>query len=417
MNTSCERSEVAYYHVRIAVEGQRHDEVKNDIDAETLERQFLEPYRRGEPVVVNGKTLAMGVITRIRVSVSDVPAADLIELLKSEDRNSSVAVLGGPSYAWRAAARAHDVTDQFITTAPGTAGGMMDSEETTSGSLGEPTGGRRRDTVFLICGRDVRAIAAVTDVLRALGLRVVEWGHAVAKTGLPNPYVGDVVQTGLEMADAAVVLITPDDLVRLRDDLVSDGDGIEEREVQGQARPNVYYEAGIADTLGRDRTVIVEIGRVKSFSDAAGRHIVRYDGSAAKRNVLAERLTIAGLDVDTSGEDWLRTGDLEPVLSALSDAMDHSWSRASVDKQELAAASEALLNQLEALRSQAKHDDLSDMPEKSLEFVFRAQAAVDRFAGDSPYAREVEKVRDAPPHMRIPYLAAALRSLNDEARE
>jgi hypothetical protein len=34
------------------------------------------------------------------------------------------------------------------------------------------------------------------------------------------------------------------------------------------------HEAGIADTLGRERTVIIEIGNVQSFSDAVGRHVV-----------------------------------------------------------------------------------------------------------------------------------------------
>jgi predicted nucleotide-binding protein len=128
------------------------------------------------------------------------------------------------------------------------------------------------------------------------------------------------------MADAALVLFTPDDVVELRADFVRDDDGVEEIEKMGQARPNVYYEAGIADALGRDRTVLVEVGRVKSFSDAAGRHVVRYDGSPAKRNALAERLRVAGLLPDTSGSDWLSVGDvsqaIETARSALTAAAD-----------------------------------------------------------------------------------------------
>jgi hypothetical protein len=38
----------------------------------------------------------------------------LISQIREEDRASSVAVLGGPGYRWRAAARARDVTDDLI---------------------------------------------------------------------------------------------------------------------------------------------------------------------------------------------------------------------------------------------------------------------------------------------------------------
>jgi hypothetical protein len=36
-------------------------------------------------------------------------------------------------------------------------------------------------------------------------------------------------------------------------------------------------------------------------SDAAGRHVVRYDGTPGKRHAFAERLRLAGLIVDTQG--------------------------------------------------------------------------------------------------------------------
>jgi hypothetical protein len=249
---------------------------------------------------------------------------------------------------------------------------------------------------------------------------VVEWEHAVAKTGLPNPYVGDVVEAGLRMAGAAVVLLTPDDFVQLRGDLVRDEDGPDEREIRGQARPNVYYEAGIADALGRDRTVIVEIGNVKSFSDAAGRHVVRYDGSAGKRHALAERLRVAGLNIDTGGQDWLSAGDVEPVLSAARAAVETEVTRASasaVNKTVLLEEIAVVLAMHDEIRNRAKHDDLSDLPQDSLQLTFRAQALIDRRARETPYAAEVDKVRDRQAHERIPVLVAALQSLRAEAEK
>ncbi|MDY7085141.1 MAG: nucleotide-binding protein [Actinomycetota bacterium] len=171
-------------------------------------------------------------------------------------------------------------------------------------------------TVFLVAGRDSAVVSAFTTFLRALGLRVVEWERAVAGTGIPNPYVGDVVRAGMAMATATVVLFTPDDLVRLRDDLLHDDDSAAERDTAGQARPNVLYEAGYADCLGPDRTILVEVGPVKGFSDLSGRHMLRLDGGPVQRKALVSRLELAGLKPETSGADWLTAGDIAGAVAA-----------------------------------------------------------------------------------------------------
>jgi predicted nucleotide-binding protein len=414
---------MTYYHVRITAAGVPHDEVRNDLDEETLERQVLTPYRSGEPLTINGKTLTWDKVERVRVSVSQEKSAQIVERLRADDRRSRMVTVGGPGYEWRAAAHAQDVTDEFITGPPGsepltqslpnTANDPLTSVPVQDDRPVAPT-----NAVFVVAGRDSRAASAIGDFLRALGLRVIEWEHAVAKTGLPNPYVGDVVQVGLRLAGAALVLLTPDDLVQLRADLVRDDDGVDEREVRGQARPNVYYEAGISDALGRERTVIVEIGQVKSFSDAAGRSVVRYDGSAARRHALAERLRVAGLTVDTAGQDWLNAGDVGQVLAAGAEATAAGYTSASgvtIDREALIVDIDTVLQRHADLKAAAVYDDLSDMPDESLDLAFTAQALVDRVASGSSYVSEAARVRDEGPHVRIPILMAVLRSLRSEA--
>lgn len=214
---------MAKYHVRISEVGRSSDEVKLDLDEQALERQFLRPYRKGTSITINGRTIAMEDIERIRIGASDVSSDQLIATVKHEEAQSSVVVFGGPSYEWQAAARAKDVTDQFITGPPGEhteeqglRKGPDQAEWPETHSEGRAADGNK---VFLVTGRDTLVTKAVAAFLRALGLKVIEWEHAVAKTGVPNPYVGEVVEAGLRMANAGVVLITPDDLVRLRDDL------------------------------------------------------------------------------------------------------------------------------------------------------------------------------------------------------
>jgi hypothetical protein len=79
-----------------------------------------------------------------------------------------------------------------------------------------------------------------------------------------------------------------------------------------QPRPNVLFEAGMAMGRHEDRTIIVELGQVKVFSDIHGRHVVRLDNSLRKRQELATRLQTAGCRTRTNGTDWHDAGNLTP---------------------------------------------------------------------------------------------------------
>lgn len=146
------------------------------------------------------------------------------------------------------------------------------------------------------------------DFLRSINLAPMEWTTAVGLTGKGSPYIGEVLDAAFTNATAVVVLMTPDEVAYLQPRY---GHGDDDRETQpaAQARPNVLFEAGMA--LGRDerRTVLVEVGDVRPFSDVAGRHAVRLSNTTESRQALATRLADAGCEVDTSGTDWHTTGD------------------------------------------------------------------------------------------------------------
>jgi predicted nucleotide-binding protein len=169
----------------------------------------------------------------------------------------------------------------------------------------------RARKVFVVHGRNSAARSAMFTFLRAIGLDPIEWSVAVTMTGEGSPYIGHVLDTAFDAAQAVVVLLTPDDVAYLRSEYAS-GDEDPEAEPQAQARPNVLFEAGMA--MGRDskRTVLVELGKLRPFSDVAGRHAVRIDGTAPRRKDLAQRLRSAGCDVNLEGEDWLTAGGFTP---------------------------------------------------------------------------------------------------------
>lgn len=130
-------------------------------------------------------------------------------------------------------------------------------------------------------------------------------------TGEGSPYIGLVLDTAFNAAQAIVVLLTPDDVAYLRTEYASSEDD-PEMEPLAQARPNVLFEAGMARGRDAKRTVLVEFGKLRPFSDVAGRHAVRLDGSVSKRKDLAQRLENAGCAVKLDGDDWLTAGDFAP---------------------------------------------------------------------------------------------------------
>lgn len=172
--------------------------------------------------------------------------------------------------------------------------------------------------VMVVVGRSARINSSMFQLLRALHLQPFEFEKLVSETGSAAPYVGAAVEVGFKRCRAAIVLLTPDDIVRLRPELGDVQSDAAEMEEQFQPRPNVLFEAGMALALHPERTLIVAIGQTKIPSDLLGRHVIRFDGSPKKRSQLAERLRTAGCGVDTRGEEWLAVGDFSQLSGAIS---------------------------------------------------------------------------------------------------
>lgn len=170
-------------------------------------------------------------------------------------------------------------------------------------------------TVFVIHGRNEEARKALFDFLRALGLNPLEWDQAIALTGQGAPSIQEILSAAFQKARALIVLLTGDDLVSLREEYVKAGEERTEALPMLQARPNVLFEAGLAMGSYQERTIIVELGDVKPFSDIAGRHTIRMDDSKERRNALATRLESADCAVDRAGTDWLSNGQFEQAIS------------------------------------------------------------------------------------------------------
>lgn len=171
---------------------------------------------------------------------------------------------------------------------------------------------RKGKTVFVVHGRDSELRKSMFAFLRALGLEPIEFNKAVNKAvkggGGGSPHVSNIVSKGLRDADAVIVLLSPDDVGKLKKQFQKPNDPTYEVALTGQPRANVLFEAGIALGVKPEVTVLVQVGEIRPFSDIGGMHIVHLHDGAEARQELAGRLEAMNLAVDASGTEWYGAG-------------------------------------------------------------------------------------------------------------
>jgi hypothetical protein len=109
-------------------------------------------------------------------------------------------------------------------------------EEVKDEEVSEPEP-ENKHVVFIVHGRDKETLRKVIEYLEDNGLEPLTFAEAKSLVDTSVPTILQVVDKGMSEAQAVLVLLTPDDEVRLKE-------GGEE--LTGQARPNVIFEAGLA---------------------------------------------------------------------------------------------------------------------------------------------------------------------------
>ena len=303
---------MTYYHVRLTPKSSpSSDVVSLDLSLQELNRRVIEPYNKGQTLVISGKAIAAEDVDRILVTASNQASAAIRALLRLERLQPSAQ--GIPDFSGvtenLVAAEGQDVTDQFITGPPGW--NAAPAPQATQES--RPSHGARE--VFVVHGRNAAARDAMFQFLRSLDLHPLEWPEVVKRTGKGSPTNMEIVDAGFRDVQAIVVLFTPDDEARLRESLHGGTEPPHEAQATGQARPNVIFEAGMAMGKHPDRTILVELGPLRPFSDISGINVIRLDDSPEKRNALVERLATAACPISRIGNDWLSVGDFASALA------------------------------------------------------------------------------------------------------
>ncbi|MFH1894194.1 MAG: nucleotide-binding protein [Candidatus Zixiibacteriota bacterium] len=263
----------------------------------------------------------------MKISFTTVPGAELLESMKAKRKAERVKTLLPPELDVVDSGK--DVTRTFIKGPPG------DAKQKHTAKLDDTHKSSRN--VWVVHGRDLKIRNAMFSFLHSLDLHPLEWSEAVKETGKPTPYVGEVLDAAFSRARAIVVVFTPDDEAKLRKHFIKDDDEVHEKQLTPQARPNVLFEAGMAFGKDQDRTILVQVGNLRPFSNTGGRHILKVKDSSSKwRHDLANRLEAAGCVVNRSGSEWLDAGDftLDNVTDGMPDGEeDESGGRLEPDEK------------------------------------------------------------------------------------
>lgn len=284
------------YHVRITptdLRRRQRDIVVLDKDAAWIEEHIAGPRRRGDAIFLAGQTIAWAFVEEIHITETDQASYQLLPTIRAQRSGSMGTPMGDE---WYVAREGREVTDQFLSGAPGLPSGECADE---SGAFATD-----RRAVMVIYGHDEQANSALFDWLRAIGLRPREWNQLINASGNAAPYIGQVLEQALVDVQAVVAFFTPDERVT---------SAITAPESPNawrlQARPNVLVEAGMALITHPTRTVLVVLGPQELPSDIAGRHFVRLSSTSPEAlQDLASRLRQAGCEVDASGTAWLNPG-------------------------------------------------------------------------------------------------------------
>lgn len=162
----------------------------------------------------------------------------------------------------------------------------------------------------MIHGRNTMAKEAMFEFLRCINLEPMEWSQAVAQPLPAIPYIGEVLDKAFSKAQALIVLLTGDDLAKLDNQFVLPGEDPDT--LTPQARPNVLFEAGMAIGRHPQKVILVQIGKVRPFSNIFGRYIICMDNTIDKRQDLIDSLKKVGCQVDiTNNRCWTSAGNFD----------------------------------------------------------------------------------------------------------
>lgn len=220
-----------YYHIKLLVDNSR-GETRINLTEEELLNRYVEPYLKGETILINGTTLDPYKLHRVKITSSDKTLDNAIKKIEKEDEeDSSPYSIFRAGAQWRAIDAATNVTEKFITKPPGS----LKNQNLTSDKI-DSLIASDSNKVFIVHGHDTELKNDVEIFLRSINLEPIVL-HRQIDEGLT------VIEKFEKHSKVkyAIILLTPDDVgfpigeVRKKE---------KDRKIEYRARQNVIFEFG-----------------------------------------------------------------------------------------------------------------------------------------------------------------------------
>ncbi|UXI02587.1 nucleotide-binding protein [Photobacterium sp. TY1-4] len=269
-----------YYHIKIKPKSDKsYCEMKTDLTEEQLLARYIDPYEKGLPIVINGKTVNPEEIERILIYKSDKIIESYIPSIRAESLNSSIITLGGPSYRETAVSRSEDITDDYIAGPPGYKKELFESQNKKHQI---PTD---KSKVFIVHGHDEAAQVKAARFVEKLGLEAIIL-HEKASSGRT---IIEKIEHYSEVG-FAIVLYTPDDVGNTKNNA---------DELNGRARQNVVFEHGyLIGKLGRGNVAALVEAPIELPNDISGVVYIQLDEASAWHLQLAKEMKQSGYQIN-----------------------------------------------------------------------------------------------------------------------
>jgi predicted nucleotide-binding protein len=219
-----------YYHIKLLTDNSS-GETRINLTEDELKNRYVEPYLKGETILINGTTLDPYKLQRVKITSSDTTLDKVINQIKNEDElDPSPYKIFRDSVQWRAIDTATDVTDKFINKAPGSSKNKIIPTETKPLSIDDS------NKVFVVHGHDTELKNDVEIFLRSINLEPIVL-HRQIDEGLT------VIEKFEKHSKVkyAIILLTPDDIGF---PIIEANKKEKERKIEYRARQNVIFEFG-----------------------------------------------------------------------------------------------------------------------------------------------------------------------------
>ena len=234
-------SEAEYYHVRITTKSNReNDEIKLDLSKEQLTERFLNPYKYGTNIFVNGKSIEPNDIERIKINRTNEDSSRLMLQIMAEKRANGIVV--PISNKWLVTNEGADITDLLILGPSG----YKKSDHANGSNAMEVKMIPENNKIFLVHGHDEEMKQTVARTLEKLDLKPIIL-HEQPDRGRT---IMEKFEDYSEAISFAIILLSPDDKG-------CDANNFPES-AKFRARQNVILELGyFIGKLGRNKVLVL----------------------------------------------------------------------------------------------------------------------------------------------------------------